>query len=53
LLAAAEHKLPGGIAAGWVITALLGSGFIAAGLKRLPDQVLAKTGGACTLGSES
>jgi hypothetical protein len=53
VLAAAERKLPGGIAAGWVVLALLGSGLIAAGLKRLPDRVLAASGGACTLGSDT
>ena len=53
VLAAAERKLPGGIAAGWIVLALLGSGLIAAGLKRLPDRVLAASGGACTLGSDT
>ena len=53
LLAAARNKLPGGIAAGWVALALVGSGLIAAGLKRLPDRVLAETGGACPLGSDT
>lgn len=53
VLAAAERKLPGGIAAGWVVLALLGSGLIAAGLKRLPDRVLAASGGACSLGSDT
>ena len=53
VLAAAETKLPGGIAVGWVVLALLGSGLIAAGLKRLPDRVLAASGGACTLGSDT
>ena len=53
VLAAAERKLPGGIAAGWVVVALLGSGFIAAGLKRLPDRVLAATGGGSSLGSDT
>lgn len=53
VLAAAETKLPGGIAAGWVVLALLGSGLIAAGLKRLPDRVLAASGGACSLGSDT
>ena len=53
VLAAAETKLPGGIAAGWVVLSLLGAGLIAAGLKRLPDRVLAASGGACTLGSDT
>lgn len=53
LLAAARNSLPGGIAAGWVAMALVGSGLIAAGLKRLPDRVLAETGGSCSLGSET
>jgi hypothetical protein len=53
VLAAAETKLPGGIAAVWVVLALLGSGLIAAGLKRLPDRVLAASGGACSLGSDT
>jgi hypothetical protein len=53
LLAAAQTKLPGGIAAGWVVMALVGSGLIAAGLKRLPDHVLAETGAACPLGSDT
>jgi hypothetical protein len=52
ILAAAETKLPGGIAAGWVVLSLLGAGLIAAGLKRLPDRVLATSGGACSLGSD-
>jgi hypothetical protein len=52
ILAAAEAKLPGGIAAGWVVMALLGAGLIAAGLKRLPDRVLATSGAACSLGSD-
>ena len=50
VLAAAQSKLPGGLAAGWVVVVLLGAGLIAAGLKRLPDQVLAAGGPACTLG---
>jgi hypothetical protein len=53
LLAAARNKLPGGIAAVWVVLALVGSGLIAAGLKRLPDHVLAETGAACPLGSDT
>jgi hypothetical protein len=53
VLAAAERKLPGGIAAGLVVLCVLGSGLIAAGLKRLPDRVLATTGGACSLGSDT
>jgi hypothetical protein len=53
VLAAAGTKLPGGIAAGWVVLALLGSGLIAAGLKRLPDRVLASSGGACSLGGDT
>jgi hypothetical protein len=52
VLAAAETKLPGGIAAGWVVMSLLGAGLIAAGLKRLPDRVLAASGGACPLGTD-
>ena len=52
ILAAAETKLPGGIAAGWVVLTLLGAGLIAAGLKRLPDRVLAASGGACPLGND-
>lgn len=53
LLAAAGTKLPGGIPAVWVVLALLGSGLIAAGLKRLPDHVLAETGSACPLGGDT
>jgi len=53
LLAAAQHKLPGGIAPAWVVLSVLGAGLIAAGLKRLPDRVLASTGGACSLGSDT
>ena len=52
ILAAARMKLPGGIAAGWVVLCVLGAGLIAAGLKRLPDRVLAASGGACPLGTE-
>jgi hypothetical protein len=53
ILAAAQTKLPGGIAAGWVVLSLLGAGLIAAGLKRLPDRVLAASAGACPLGNDS
>ena len=50
ILAAQRSHLPGGIAPAWVVVVLLGAGLIAAGLKRLPDQVLAAGGPACTLG---
>jgi hypothetical protein len=53
ILAAAQTKLPGGIAVGWVVLALLGAGLIAAGLKRLPDRVLAASAGACPLGNDT
>lgn len=50
LLAAQQSKLPGGIAPTWIVVVLLGAGLIAAGLKRLPDHVLAAGGPACSLG---
>lgn len=52
ILAAAQLKLPGGIAVGWVVLCLLGAGLIAAGLKRLPDRVLAASAGPCPLGHD-
>jgi hypothetical protein len=52
LLAAAKSHLPGGIAPVWVVAALLGSFLVAAGLKRLPDQVLAASGPSCSLGED-
>jgi hypothetical protein len=53
VLAAQKSGLPGGISPAWVVVVLLGAGLIAAGLKRLPDQVLAAGGPACTLGGKT
>jgi hypothetical protein len=53
LLAAQKSKLPGGIAAAWVVVVLIGAGLLAAGLKRLPDRVLAAGGTVCTLGDNT
>ena len=53
LLAARSSPLPGGISPGWVVAVLLGSGFVAAGLKRLPDEVLSATGPTCPLGDRA
>jgi hypothetical protein len=53
LLAAQKSGLPGGISPGWVVAVLLGSGLIAAGLKRLPDQLFVDRGPACSLGGQS
>ena len=49
-LAANSSKLPGGLAPGWLVLTLLGSGLAAAALRRLPDRVLTATGPACPLG---
>jgi hypothetical protein len=49
VLAAQQTRLPVGIAAGWVIAALLGSGLVAVGLRRLPDQLFVDRGPACSL----
>jgi hypothetical protein len=53
VLAAQKSGLPGGISPGWVVAVLLGSGLIAAGLKRLPDQLFVDRGPACSLGGQS
>jgi hypothetical protein len=46
-----ESGLPhGAVPAAFVVLVLLGSGLVAAGLRRLPDRVLATAGAACTLG---
>jgi hypothetical protein len=42
-------KLPGPLGWGWVVLALIIAGFVAFGLKRLPDEVLKPTGAACNL----
>ena len=49
LLAAARTRLPGGLSPWLGVTAVLGAGLVAAGLRRLPDQVLAATGPVCPL----
>jgi hypothetical protein len=48
-LAGDSMKLPGGLAPGWLVLCLLGSGLIGAALRRLPDSVLATTGPGCPL----
>lgn len=42
-------NLPGVIGWGWVVLALALTGFIAFGLKRLPDEVLKPSGAACNI----
>ena len=49
-LAAEPRSLPSGLAPGWVALALLGAGLVAAGLRRLPDQVLNAVATPCPLG---
>ena len=51
VLASQQSALPGGIKPVWVVLVLLGSVLVAAGLRRLPDEVLRSRGPACTLGS--
>jgi hypothetical protein len=48
-LAGNSFRLPGGLSPGWLLLSLLGSGLIAAALRRLPDSVLAATGPGCPL----
>lgn len=43
--------LPSGLGWGWIAFVVLGAGMIAAGMRRLPDTVLAAGAGACTLTS--
>lgn len=51
--AAAQHTgLTNGLWPGWIVLALLGAGIVAAGLRRLPDQVLAGTATTCPLGDD-
>ena len=52
VLAAHHDTLPGGISPGWVVAVILGAGLLAAGLKRLPDQLLTASGPACNLGGQ-
>ena len=49
-LAANSTNLPGGLSPGWLVLSLLGSGLVAAAMRRLPDRVLVATGSACPLG---
>jgi hypothetical protein len=51
-LASGELALPGGTGPLVVLLGLLGSGLIAAGLRRLPDRVLAATATICPLGED-
>ncbi len=53
VLAAQRSPLPGGLSPWLIAAVVLGSGLIAAGLKRLPDEVLKGTGGICPLGEQS
>jgi hypothetical protein len=53
VLAAHRTHLPDGISPVLVVALLLGAGLIAAGLKRLPDEVLATKGTACPLGEQT
>jgi hypothetical protein len=45
--------LPGGLPPILVMLVILGSGLIAAGLRRLPDRVLQEPSTVCTLGGQS
>jgi hypothetical protein len=49
-LAGNSLGLPGGIAPGWIVAVILGSVLVAAGLRRLPDQLFVDRGPACNLG---
>ncbi|HWH28067.1 MAG TPA: hypothetical protein VNU26_03735 [Mycobacteriales bacterium] len=51
-LASQRLALPAGNGVLLVLLALLGAGLVAAGLKRLPDRVLAATAAVCPLGEE-
>lgn len=53
VLAAHGSPLPGGVSPGWVVAVLLGSGLVAAGLKRLPDELFTDRGPSCSLGGQS
>ena len=52
-LASKQSPLFDGIPPGLVAAVLLGAGLVAAGLKRLPDEVLRGAGGACPLGEQT
>jgi len=52
VLAARHDTLPGGVSPGWVVAVILGAGLLAAGLKRLPDQLFTASGPACNLGGQ-
>ena len=52
VLAAQRSPLPGGVSPGWVVAVLLGAGLLAAGLKRLPDELFTDRGPACNLGAQ-
>ena len=47
VLAAAKRTLPGGLSPWLAVVGLLGSGLLAAGLRRLPDRVLEMTPPTC------
>lgn len=47
VLAATRSPLPEGLSPWLVLTGLLGTGLVAAGLKRLPDRLLTATGPVC------
>jgi len=49
-LAGNSTKLPGGLAPGWVVLALVGAAIAGGAMRRLPDKVLATAGAACPLG---
>jgi hypothetical protein len=48
-LAANPLTLPGGLKVWWIVMALIGVGLCAAGMRRLPDQVLQTAGTSCSL----
>jgi hypothetical protein len=50
--ALASTKLPKGISPVWVVLAVLGSGLIAGGIRRLPDRVLDQVASTCPLEEE-
>lgn len=49
VLAAARLRLPGGLSPWLVVLGVAGSGLVMAGLRRLPDTVLAASAAACPL----
>jgi hypothetical protein len=48
-LASQPLKFPGGLSPAWIVAVLVGTAFMAAGFRRLPDRVLESTGVTCPL----